>query len=177
MYIIFDLEATCDDKVKIENEIIEIGALKIDKDLNIVEEFQRFVKPIKNPILTEFCKDLTKIKQSDVDNANTFDIVCNEFMKFIGDDYLLCSWGFYDKSQLTKDCILHGIQSAWVNEHISLKHQHGAMFNLGKGVGVTQALRMGGMEFEGTLHRGIDDAKNITKIFKTYYKKWDFNKR
>jgi len=177
-YIVIDLEATCTDgKEKIRNEIIEIGAVKIDKNLNIIEEFQRFVKPVENPLLTEFCKDLTKIKQIDVDNAENFGVVCAEFIKFIGEGYTLCSWGFYDKSQLTKDCILHGMSYDWCEEHISLKHQHGSMFKLGKGVGVQKALRMEGLRFEGTHHRGIDDAKNIAKIFIAHYEKWNFKKR
>lgn len=177
MYIVFDLEATCDDKVKMRNEIIEIGAVKVDENLNVIDTFQIFVKPVENPILTDFCKELTKIKQSDIDGAVTFDVACAEFIKFIGKDYLLCSWGFYDKTQLMKDCILHDMSYEWCEEHISLKHQHGRFYKQGKGVGVQKALRMADMKFEGTHHRGIDDAKNIAKIFVANYKIWNFKER
>lgn len=33
-YIVIDLEATCDDKTQIQNEIIEIGAIKLDQILS-----------------------------------------------------------------------------------------------------------------------------------------------
>ncbi|WP_375377881.1 exonuclease domain-containing protein [Paenibacillus sp. MZ04-78.2] len=44
-YIVLDLEATCweNDRTK-QNEIIEIGAVKINDKLKIVDEFQTFIK-------------------------------------------------------------------------------------------------------------------------------------
>ncbi len=31
-----------------------------------------------------------------------------------------------------------------------------------------------GLELEGTHHRGIDDAKNIAKIFIRYFEEWEY---
>ncbi len=173
-YIIFDLEATCDDKHKIKNEIIEIGAVKINDNLEVVEEFQRFVRPVINIKLTDFCKNLTKISQQDVDDANTFDYVIQEFKEFIGDNYKLCSWGFYDKSQLLSDCEIHLENKNWIKNHISLKHQHQKINNLKKGLGMSGALKMEKLVLEGTHHRGIDDARNIAKIFIKNFNGWEF---
>jgi 3'-5' exoribonuclease 1 len=78
-----DLEATCDDVgvnesprslvvVPDQMETIEIGLVVIDlESLEIVDEFQRFVRPQVNPTLTDFCKKLTSIQQADVDSART----------------------------------------------------------------------------------------------------------
>ena len=75
-YVIFDLEATCwDSGAKTNNqinEIIEIGAVKLGENLAQVGTFQTFIKPTKNPILSDFCVELTSIKQRDVDNAPYF---------------------------------------------------------------------------------------------------------
>ena len=173
-YIILDLEATCweGDRTK-RNEIIEIGAVKVI-DGKIADEFQRFIKPKLNPILSDFCKQLTSIKQEDVDNAQNFTEVIEGFQKWIGNDYYLCSWGFYDKNQFASDCELHKLPTGWLRNHISLKHQHGDMKRLKKGLGLGRALREEGMKFEGTAHRGIDDAKNIAKIFIKYINDWKY---
>jgi hypothetical protein len=76
-----DLEATCDEVglhesprslvvVPDQMETIEIGLVVIDLEtLEIVDEFQRFVQPQINPTLTDFCKQLTSIQQSNVDGA------------------------------------------------------------------------------------------------------------
>lgn len=173
-YIVLDLEATCDDKTQIQSEIIEIGAVKLDENLKLVGEFQIFIKPILNPILTDFCKDLTKIEQNDVDNGSSFKEALEKFLDFCGNDYYLTSWGFYDKNQFIKDCQLHQLETTWTDQHISLKHQHQKFLKLRKGVGVQKALSGINETFEGTHHRGIDDARNITKIFKHYYKQWRF---
>lgn len=173
-FIILDLEATCwdNDRSK-QNEIIEIGAVKINSKKEIVEEFQAFIKPVINTELSDFCKSLTHIKQSDVDSSKSFKEVLEDFEEFIGnEEYLLCSWGFYDKSQFEKDCNLHKLNTDWLKNHISLKHQHQSLNKLQKGMGLGGAIRKEGFVFEGTAHRGIDDAKNIAKIFIKYFDKW-----
>jgi 3'-5' exoribonuclease 1 len=176
-YIIFDLEATCEkDNKAFKNEIIEIGAVKLNENLEIIDTFNEFIKPKLNPILTEFCKELTTINQSDVDNADNFSKVVEGFKKWIGvgkEDYILCSWGFYDKNQFINDCILNRVNDYWVMKHISLKHQFAEIKDV-RPCGMEKALNILKLQLEGTHHRGIDDAKNIAKIFKACFGQWNF---
>jgi len=77
-----DLEATCDEIGESESprpltvvpdqmETIEIGLVVIDlESLEIVDEFQRYVRPQINPTLSDFCTKLTSIQQADVDSPN-----------------------------------------------------------------------------------------------------------
>jgi len=94
-YIIFDLEATCWERpIRHRQEIIEIGAIKINEAYQITEEFQIFVKPSRHPILSEFCKELTSIRQEDVDAAPPFPMALDLFKEWIdtqNSPYLLCS--------------------------------------------------------------------------------------
>lgn len=176
-FIIFDLEATCwDEKGKFQSEIIEIGALKINDNQEIVGEFNAFVKPILNPQLSDFCKGLCSIQQKDIDSAQIFPIVLEKFKEWIGinSDYLLCSWGFFDQKQLTADCNLHKLEKDWLEKHISIKHQHGILKKLKRPAGLSYALKMEDMQFEGTAHRGIDDARNIARIFLKYFGDWKY---
>ncbi|PKK86558.1 MAG: 3'-5' exonuclease [Thermoplasmata archaeon HGW-Thermoplasmata-1] len=168
-YIIFDLEATCWDTEDEDrpNETIEIGAVKLDDNLNTVSEFDIFIKPVMNPTLSEFCKKLTSISQKDIDDADTFPKAVERFREWVctGDDYILCSWGRYDKFQLAHDCGLHGLDSSWITDYyVSIKHIY-AKKTKSKRVGFNRVLQQCGLEFEGTPHRGIDDAKNIARVF------------
>ncbi|OMD74170.1 MULTISPECIES: 3'-5' exonuclease [Paenibacillus] len=175
-YIIFDLEATCweNDRSR-QNEIIEIGAVKVNDKLEIVSEFQTFIRPKLNQQLADFCKKLTSITQEDVDKAPGFSQALFEFKEWIGNEqFYLCSWGFYDKSQFKKDCELHKINTDWLKKHISIKHQHGKMIGIEKGIGMERALKMLDLPLDGTHHRGIDDAKNIAKIFVRIFDKLEF---
>jgi inhibitor of KinA sporulation pathway (predicted exonuclease) len=176
-YIVFDLEATCWEKRgEKENEIIEIGAVMINGEKKIVSEFEQFVKPLKNPALSDFCKKLTTIKQSDVDRAPHFNEAIERFKQWINieEEYILCSWGFYDRKQLKSDSALHNLDHTWVNKHISVKHQYAKIKSLRRPIGMNTALSGEGMSLDGTHHRGIDDARNIAKVFIKYFEEWDF---
>lgn len=177
-YIILDLEATCwKEKAPNQNEIIEIGAVCINDDQEKLGEYCRFIKPTLSPILSDFCTELTTIKQHDVDEAALFPEVLADFQKWIRsfqDDYWLCSWGFYDRSQFKKDCELHGLPTTWLKHHISLKHQHADIHNLSSPLGMGGAMKMEWLKLEGTHHRGIDDARNIAKIFLKNFDEWTF---
>ena len=148
--------------------------MKVDSTLKIVSEFQSFIKPKLDQNLSDFCKELTSITQDDVDNAESFPVVIEKFKSWIGNDYSLCSWGFYDKSQLNKDCELNKVSNVWIKNHISLKHQYGSIKGMNKGCGMERALTIENLKLEGTHHRGIDDARNIAKIFIKLYDKWRF---
>jgi len=86
IYIVADLEATCWEKNTSEKrqEIIEIGAVKLNHRFKKTDEFNRFIRPVENPTLSNFCKDFTHISQNDVDSADTFNIVFPQFLKWIG---------------------------------------------------------------------------------------------
>ena len=162
--IIVDLEATCSRDRDIVNEIIEIGAVKI-KDGKVVDTFDSFVKPILNPVLTDFCKELTTITQEDVDSADKFPEVLEKFKSWINeDDFILMSWGDYDKYQFIKDCKLHKLSTNWIKEHMNIKRMFAEVKKV-RPCGMQKALRIMNIELEGTHHRGIDDAKNIAKIY------------
>lgn len=188
-YIIFDLEATCvENDRSFQNEVIEIGAVKLNEKLELIGEFDEFVKPKLNPILSDFCKNLTTINQELVDTAESFPDVLSNFKEWVmgedGEDYVLCSWGFYDKYQLMKDAALYpdwseyengySIDTEWLEKHISLKHQFAKFMNI-KPCGMVKAARIANIQLIGTHHRGIDDARNIAKIFEKYFDKWDFS--
>ncbi|MBC7863481.1 MAG: exonuclease domain-containing protein [Bacteroidia bacterium] len=183
-YIIVDLEATCWERSAIlpqlkreqsPNEIIEIGAVCIDQNKNLLGEIDLFVQPKVHPKLSAFCIDLTSITQELVDFAPMFPDALQQFQNWIknfGEEFILCSWGFYDRVQFENDCKLHKLNTDWLHHHISLKHQYGKIKNI-KPIGMKSALQKEKFSLDGTHHRGLDDAKNISKIFVKYFDEWD----
>ncbi len=178
-YIIFDLEATCwdDDQPRVQ-EVIEIGAYKIAESGQVISSFSTFVRPVAQPLLSDFCKRLTSITQVDVNRAAVFPTAIQKFMDWVGvhkyEDYLLCSWGFFDRKILEKNCQQHNIEIDWLESHISLKHQYQSVLGLSKPIGLKAAVEREGFEFDGTLHRGIDDARNLAKIFLKFQDAWHY---
>jgi len=167
-YIIVDLEATCWEKGThpARMEIIEIGAVLLPSAQGVqTSEFCAFVKPVVAPILSDFCKQLTSIRQQDIDQADTFDVVFPTFLEWIGtEEFTICSWGNYDIEQFRTDCKRHNIAFPESFErHINLKQEFAMWKNI-KRCGMKTALNMMSLPLEGTHHRGIDDARNIARL-------------
>ena len=175
-YIIFDLEASCwlGRPPHGINEVIEIGAVKVNDYNEVVSIFNKFIKPTVNPILSDFCTRLTSITQSDVDRSKTFPFIIQEFMDWIGieEDFVLISWGKYDKQQLVQDCELHKMETEWLEHHFNLKPAYRALKDLKDEPGLKKAVKLEGFEFTGIHHRAISDAENTAKIFIKYFKEW-----
>lgn len=176
-YIIYDLEATCWETTPpgYESEIIEIGAFRINDYGEIRGRFNRFVRPVLHPTLSPFCRQLTTITQADINKADTFPIVIQEFIDwgYIEEEpFLLCSWGGYDRRMLAQDCKLHRLDHAWTDKHINLKEQYRLMKRKKNGLGLRKAVENEGILFTGQHHRGISDAENLAKIFLKYMGNW-----
>ena len=169
-YLVIDLEATCCNKKTIsrhEMEIIEIGAVMVDSQtLEIISEFQTFIKPVRNPILTSFCRELTHITQEDVDNAPLFKDAIINLQKWLDnyDNFIFGSWGDYDRKQIEQDSNYHKIAYPINTPHINIKKEFSDTQGLKKRLGMKQALEYVNLPLEGTHHRGIDDARNIAKL-------------
>jgi inhibitor of KinA sporulation pathway (predicted exonuclease) len=170
--LVVDLEATCSEGSREvprrEMETIEIGAVMVACDeRKIVDEFQAFIKPMRHKQLTDFCTELTSITQEMVDAAEGFPVVFAEFLDWAKkyDSYIFSSWGAYDEGQLRQDCEFHHIDYPFP-DHLNLKKTF-TRLRAGekkRKFGCKGALYELGLEFEGTHHRGIDDARNIARI-------------
>ncbi len=179
-YIIYDLEATCWDgnPLELPQETIEIGAILLNDYGEQLGSYNRFVKPVLHPYLSPFCKDLTSITQQEINAAKTFPIVIEEFKKWAEiyeEDYLLCSWGQFDKIMFQRDCALHQLEDDWCDFHMNIKKQYQNHKKLKNPIGLKKAVMREGFEFEGIHHRGISDAENLVKIFLRHIDVWQYS--
>jgi 3'-5' exoribonuclease 1 len=176
-FIIYDLEATCWENrpADVIQETIEIGAFRVNHFGEIRGKFSRFVRPIMNPTLSNFCLQLTNIDQVDVNRADTFPEVIDEFLDWARvdeEDYVLCSWGSFDKKMFIADCNLHRLDSSWAEPHANLKQQYMDMKRMRRPIGLRKAVEREDILFTGMHHRGISDAENLTKLFLKYLGSW-----
>lgn len=174
-YFVIDLEATCweqEDNIPDVNEIIEIGLAACDINGNVISTFQSFVKPKINDQLSNFCMNLTKIKQKWIDSARPLIVVQESLENWTKNHFntdlfniVWTSWGDFDMKCFKQDCQRNNIRYR-LGPHCSSKTLHSQKRKCKK-CGVKEALRLEGLTFEGTHHRGIDDAINIARIIKS----------
>lgn len=68
-------------------EVIQIGAVKVNKKLAIIDYFEVLIKPVFNPTLSDYIKKLTKIEQEKLD-AEGVDLLTGlkKFKNFCAED-------------------------------------------------------------------------------------------
>ncbi len=148
-------------------EIIEIGAVEMDGAQYFpIADFAQFVRPTMRPELTDFCRELTTIKQSQIDRAPTFPDALDAFAAWLGDQpFKMCSWGDFDFELMAAECARHQVRlpDGFLG-HLNLKDLYSRAFGTKPSIGLKQAMQKLGISFEGTMHRGLDDARNIASV-------------
>jgi len=161
-------------------EIIEFPVIFLNAETLKVEfTFHRYVKPIINPILTEFCTNLTGITQEQVDESNQLHVVLQELEAFLAEknlvllsqdppeDKLTFVWasdGVFDFHDfLFVECERKNINLPPIFDKI-LDVRHNFRTHTKKSGNIEVMLQFFNLKFEGREHSGMDDAKNIVRI-------------
>ncbi len=111
-YIIFDLEWNGSYSYFTKafmNEIIEIGAVKLDEKLNIVDTYKQMIFPQFTKKLSGRCKRLTNITNEEVrENGIDFLDAFHDFARWgSGDDNVYMSWSNSDLFVMTQNFTQH----------------------------------------------------------------------
>ena len=171
LWLVIDLEATTDEGGWPVNdmEIIEIGAVIVNNQGIEQDHLQRYIKPSRRPLLTPFCKDLTHIKQSDINSSQTLGSAWVEIERWLLEHQPRLagwvSWGEYDRIQLMQqldalhiDSLLHKLP------HRNLKHEFMNSRQHNQPLGLKKALQISGLTFQGQQHRALNDARNTARL-------------
>ena len=103
-YIVIDLEFNYPNTrsrsehngVVLYQEIIEIGAVKLDKDLKQIDSFCIFVKPAAYPKVNKQVEELTEITTEMVWKGVPFPKAYRKFMEWCGEDPVFITWSDSD---------------------------------------------------------------------------------
>ncbi|MEE4147568.1 exonuclease domain-containing protein [Pseudomonas viridiflava] len=170
-WLVIDLEATTEEGgwPVAEMEVIEIGATLVNQDGRELDHFERFVRPVRRPVLTHFCRDLTHISQNKIDGAATFPVVWPLFERWLSHHRARvvgwASWGDYDRKQLEEQWRQHDMTSALSDmPYVNLKQRFAQARQLQRPVGLNSALQLAGMQFTGQQHRALVDARNTARL-------------
>jgi len=127
-YIIFDLEWNrCAKKVKPKcpDEIIQIGAVKYDSDLNYVGSYNCLIKPAIYSKIEPMVQGITGITMERLkEHGVPFSKGFKEFRKFMGNDFVLMSWGIQDAAILRENCVYYNrdISLSWLKQFADLQN-------------------------------------------------------
>lgn len=91
-------------------EIIEIGAVLLDENLQEIDRFSETIRPKLYKKLHHITKDLTGITQAELDRSDPFPYVLVDFMLWCGDEFTFCTWGNTDLVELQRNLKYHHME-------------------------------------------------------------------
>lgn len=108
-YIIFDLEwnqgvshGEKRDK-KLPLEIVEIGAVKLNEEREMIGEFSQLIKPQIYHEIHSITRKIIHIQMEELEKGRLFTEVMPEFLEWCGEDSLFCTWGTLDLLELQRN--------------------------------------------------------------------------
>lgn len=110
----------------------------------------------------------TSIQQADVDGARTYQEVGDELRTFAVSypNAAWASWDNYDARQLERDAAFAGCPSLLEGlPHLNARKWHAGSHD-DRPKSLKQTVESLGLFWQGTYHRGIDDARNVASIIK-----------
>ena len=166
--LVIDVEATCwegDPPPNQTSEIIEIGVCVLDVATGERSAPRAIMVKPQQSTLSEYCTQLTTITSEMLADGMDFTDACTLLMKeYDAPRRTWASYGDYDRLQFVKQCGESGIPYPFGRTHINVKNLLALQYKLKREVGLRQGLALLSKPFDGTLHRGADDAWNIAEV-------------
>lgn len=186
-YIVYDLEFNQKNNISnnyiIENElnissvdmpfeIIQIGALKLNKDFETISTFNSLIKPTLYTTIHPYVENLTQITDDKVALCKNFIDVYKDFLEFLGnDEIILCVWGMADIKELIRNLKFYKLPTSIFSKYIDIqKHtsQHLKAPNKSR-IGLKKAIELLDIPITGEFHDAYNDAYYTAEVFKLIY--------
>lgn len=182
-YVILDLEWNGSYSKKLKgfiNEIIEFGAVKIDRGMQIIDTFSMLVHPQIGKKISSKVKDLTSISNELLSDGVTYTHALSKFKKFLGDDILM-TWAISDILVLIENSryYLQTDKLNFIKKYVDLQKYCEHMLSLDNNADksepymqmglLTAAEQLNIIVEESSLHRAYDDSLLSYECFKKVY--------
>jgi len=182
-YIIFDLEFNQYNSNSLQNtkekpcrcpfEIIQIGAVKLDLNFNMVATFNRLVKPTIYENISPFITELTGISIDQLSLEESFPDIYKSFIEFINEnDSVFCIWGMSDIKELFRNIEYHELDEKLISKmYINLQPYVSKYFKLPKVklLRLQNAVELLNIKVDNEFHDALHDAEYTSEIFKKIY--------
>lgn len=115
-YVIMDLEwnqsSTGEEEVSkvLPFEIIEIGAIKLNDERKMISEFSELVKPQVYHEMHHITRKLIHLQMKQLEQGRSFAEVMEQFREWCGEDYIFCTWGPLDLTELQRNIRYYGLE-------------------------------------------------------------------
>ena len=151
--------------IHLRGEIIEIGAVKLNPELTLEEEFTIDVWPAYFRQIHYKVKKITGFDRDRLSHGVSFPEALQKFREFCGDDVTFLTWGCDDRGIFEQNIIIHDLDWDWVEDWINLQ----LIYNVQTGGDKNQksladAMEHFGIEQTRVAHDALGDAYNTALV-------------
>lgn len=173
-YIVMDLEwnqAISQKFVKtkpvyLSGEIIEIGAVKVDEEFNIIDSYKQYVKPNFYKKMHWSVLKLTKITEDDLKDGMEFYRAIENFKSWCGENPLFITWGPDDVPMFKNNLRMYDWDFSFLNSYCDAQQIFDKQIaHENRQISLSAAMEMLGEE-ELEAHDALHDALNTVAVCK-----------
>ena len=168
-YIVFDLEwnqSSAGKEASLDHlpfEIFEIGAVKLNENMEKLSEFHRLIRPCVYRQMHFVISEVTHVTMDElIHRGEPFKQVMESFLEWCGDDYIFCTWGSMDLTELQRNMIYHGMEIPFASPLLfyDVQKLYSRLYSDGKTrESLDVAVNFFGLEANVPFHRALEDAE------------------
>lgn len=150
-------------------ETIQIGAVLLNEEYEIIDEFNTYVSP-EFGVISDYIEKLTGITYKNIESAPKMKEALKMFLDWMPQDVIMVAWSDNDERQFnkeieSKEISLEGLDKILGN-WIDCQKLFTEKMNTGKIYRLSEALIIADIDYEEYAHDGLVDASNTALLFK-----------
>jgi inhibitor of KinA sporulation pathway (predicted exonuclease) len=179
--LVIDVEASCwrgHPPPGEQNEIIEIGVCLLEPGQEEpLEASSILVQPQRSKI-SPFCTRLTSITPEMAAQGLLFEAACDLLRREYDSRHVAwASWGRDDRHLFEQQCASFQVDYPFSARHYDLRRAFALAQRTDRSVkahqvGLMKALALMDLSYEGTVHRGVDDAFNTARLLRAMFQQY-----
>lgn len=156
----------------LKQEVIEFGAVVLDDNMQQVDCFKSYVKPVFSSRMRSKFINLTGITDDKIMGAEDFKTVLADFCSWCLNysNIRLYEWSDSDLSQILIECKKKGIELSEeeqlvLDDWCDVQKLYGDTVETNRQIALDTAVWTFGTTFEGKMHDAVWDAKNTATVY------------
>nr|WP_317359041.1 3'-5' exonuclease [uncultured Tyzzerella sp.] len=151
-------------------EIIQIGAVKLDENFNIIDKINIYIRPNLYKKMHPYVEKITGLSADFLKDKPPFNKAYKDFEKFLGkEEHIFCIWGSGDLKALYRNLSYYNMLSSdLILKYIDIQNMATKYLKYSKGgcIGLKTAIELLQLPIQEDFHDALNDAMYTAEIFK-----------